>query len=60
MSKTALLPVQLFDKVYQYLMDKPYREVGSLIEEIKESVQVADIPEENIVENGEIEDAGTY
>lgn len=60
MNKTALLPVQLFDKVYQYLMDKPYREVGPLIEEIKEAVQVAEIPEESIVENKDVEDAGTY
>ena len=42
--KTALIPVMLFDQVYQYLLDRPYREVGTLVEEIKNSVQVAELP----------------
>ena len=44
--KSVLLPPELFDKVYSYLMEKPYREVSGLVDELKQSVQVVDVPEE--------------
>jgi hypothetical protein len=50
MSKSVIVPAGLFDKVYQYLLEKPYREVSPLVDELKNSVQVADIPEEALVE----------
>ena len=50
MSKSVIVPAGLFDKVYQYLLEKPYREVSPLVDELKNSVQVADIPEEVLTE----------
>ena len=50
MSKSVIVPAGLFDKVYQYLLEKPYREVSPLVDELKNSVQVADIPEEALTE----------
>ena len=50
MIKSVIVPAGLFDKVYQYLLEKPYREVSPLVDELKNSVQVADIPEEVLTE----------
>ena len=46
MEKGVLLPIEIFNKVFEFLQDQPYREVGSFIEEIRQSVQVVEIPEE--------------
>jgi hypothetical protein len=51
--KSILMPSQLFDKLYQYLLDKPYRDVSSLVDEIRNSVQIVELPKE------EKEDVGT-
>lgn len=44
--KAVLVPSALFDKVYQYLHEKPYREVSGLVDDLKQSVQIVDVPEE--------------
>lgn len=46
MEKGVLLPVEVFNKIFEFLQDQPYREVGSFIEEIRQSVQVVEIPEQ--------------
>ncbi len=51
--KGVLIPVELFNKVVDYLSQRPYNEVSSTIDEIKESVQVIDVPEEEEEQNGE-------
>ena len=51
MSKYAALPVDLFNKVVEYLGTRPYNEVSGAIEEIRESAKIVDLEEEK--ENNE-------
>ena len=44
--KGVLIPVDLFNKVVDYMGQRPYNEVSLIIEEIKESIQIVDVPEE--------------
>ena len=46
MEKGVLVPVDLFNKVFEFLQDQPYRQVGGFIEELRQSVQVVEIPEQ--------------
>ena len=46
MEKGVLLPVDLFNKVFEFLQDQPYRQVGPFIEEIRQAVQVVEMPEQ--------------
>ena len=46
MEKGVLLPVDLFNKVFEFLQDQPYRQVGPFIEEIRQSVQIVEVPEQ--------------
>ena len=46
MEKGVLVPVDLFNKTFEFLQDQPYRTVGPLIEELRQSVQVVEIPEQ--------------
>jgi hypothetical protein len=42
--KGVILPVDLFNKLFEFLQDQSYRSVGSFIEEIRQSAQVVEIP----------------
>ena len=46
MDKGVLLPVDLFNKVVEYLSTRPYNEVASAIEEIRQAAKVIDVPKE--------------
>jgi len=46
MEKGVLLPVDLFNKVVDYLSSRPYKEVSMAIEEIRQTAQVIDLPEQ--------------
>jgi hypothetical protein len=51
MSQAVAVPSGVFDKVFQYLHQRPYNEVHSLIEELRSSVQVVSLEEEKEVED---------
>ena len=53
--KGVLIPVDLFNKVVDYMGQRPYNEVSLMIEGIKESVQIVDVPEETQEETQEEE-----
>ena len=42
----ALMPVELFNAVTEYISSRPYREVHQLIDAIRQGVRVVDVPEE--------------
>ena len=44
--KHAAIPVDLFNKLVEYLQTRPYTEVAQAIEEIRTSVKVIDLDEE--------------
>ena len=44
--KYAAIPVELFNKVVEYLGTRPYNEVSSAIEEIRETAKIVDMEEE--------------
>ena len=44
--KGALLPVDVFNKVVEYLSTRPYNEVAGAIEEIRNTLRVIDVPSE--------------
>ena len=46
MEKGVLIPVDLFNKIFEFLQDQPYRAVGPYIEELRESVQMVEVPEQ--------------
>ena len=46
MDKGVLIPVDLFNKVVEYLGTRPYNEVASAIEEIRQAAKVIDVPQE--------------
>ena len=45
MEKGVMIPVDLFNRVFDYLGTRPYNEVANVIAEVKESVQVVEVPE---------------
>ena len=47
MEKGVLIPVDLFNKTFEFLQDQPYRVVGPLIDELRQAVQVVEIPDES-------------
>ena len=46
----ALMPVELFNAVTEYISSRPYREVHQLIDAIRQGVRVVDVPEEKTEE----------
>ena len=44
--KLVALPSQLFDTVFQYLSERPYREVSNLIDELKNTAQMVEVPKQ--------------
>ena len=46
MDKGVVLPVELFNQVVEYIGTRPYNEVANLIEEIRQSAKVIDVPQE--------------
>ena len=45
-SESVVLPVSVFNSVTEYLSNRPYREVNRLIEEIRSTTKLVDLPEE--------------
>ena len=45
MEKGVMIPVELFNRVFDYLGTRPYNEVSNVINEIRESLQVVEVPE---------------
>ena len=56
MEKGVVIPVDLFNKTFEFLQDQPYRAVGTLIEELRHSAQVVEVPEQNQQQEEETED----
>ena len=52
MDKGVIISVDLFNRVVEYLGTRPYNEVANVIEEIRQSAKVIDVPEEE-AENDE-------
>ena len=50
MSKYAAIPVDLFNKIVEYIGTRPYNEVVGVITEIRESAKVVDMEEEETVD----------
>ena len=44
--KYAAIPVELFNKIVEYLGTRPYNEVSAAIEEIRETAKIVDMEEE--------------
>lgn len=44
--KRASIPIELFNRIVEYLGTRPYNEVSGAIDEIRESVQIVEIEEE--------------
>ena len=57
-----LLSKQLFDKVVGYVAAKPYSEVNGLMEDIRQSAQLVDIPDNELQDEvtAEVKDDGTF
>ena len=57
-----LLSKQLFDKVVGYVAAKPYSEVNGLMEDIRQSAQLVDIPDNELQDEvtEEVKDDGTF
>ena len=49
--KHAAIPVDLFNKIVEYLGSRPYNEVASAIEEVRTSARIVDLDEEEEVSN---------
>ena len=49
--KLVALPRQLFDAVFQYLTERPYREVSPIVDELKNSVQMVEVPQTEEMDN---------
>ena len=45
-SESVVLPVSVFNSVTEYLSNRPYREVNRLIDEIRSTTKLVDLPEE--------------
>ena len=45
--KHAAIPIELFNKIVEYLGTRPYNEVAGAIQEIRETAQMIDIDKEN-------------
>ena len=45
-SESVVLPVSVFNAVTEYLSNRPYSEVNRLIEEIRSTTKLVDLPEE--------------
>ena len=45
-SQNVVIPVSVFNAVTDYLSTRPYREVNGLIEEIRNTTKLVDLPEE--------------
>ena len=43
----VLLPVDVFNSVTDYLSHRPYKEVSRMIDEIRQSAKVIEVPTEN-------------
>ena len=57
-----LLSKQLFDKVVGYVAAKPYSEVNGLMDDIRQSAQLVDIPDNELQDEvaEEVKDDGTF
>ena len=42
----VLLPVEVFNGITDYLSQRPYKEVSRMIDEIRQSAKVIEIPQE--------------
>lgn len=45
-NQSVVLPVSVFNAVTEYLSNRPYREVNRLIDEIRSTTKLVDLPEE--------------
>ena len=57
-----LLSRALFDKVVGYVVTRPYTEVQGLMDDIKQSAQLVDIPDNELQDEvtEEVKDDGTF
>jgi hypothetical protein len=55
----VLLSKPLFDKVVGYVTARPYSEVQGLMEDIKQSAQLVDVPD-NELQDEEVKDDGKF
>ena len=42
----VLVPVDVFNAITEYLSQRPYKEVSRLIDEIRQSAKVIEVPQE--------------
>ena len=49
--KGVIVSVDVFNSVTEYLSNRPYREVNQLIDEIRSTTRLIDLPEESGEEN---------
>ena len=49
--KGVIVSVDVFNSVTEYLSNRPYREVNHLIDEIRSTTRLIDLPEEAEEEN---------
>ena len=47
--QSVVMPVDVFNSVTEYLSNRPYREVSGLINEIRQSAKVVELPPEEEV-----------
>ena len=45
-NQNVIIPVPLFNSLTDYLSGRPYREVNQLIDEIRHSAKVVEVPQE--------------
>ena len=45
-NQNIILPVSAFNAVTDYLSNRPYREVNGLIDEIRSTAKLVDLPQE--------------
>ena len=45
-NQSVVIPVPLFNSLTDYLSGRPYREVNQLIDEIRHSAKIIEVPEE--------------
>ena len=55
----VLLSKPLFDKVVGYVTARPYSEVQGLMEDIKQSAQLVDVPDNELQDEG-VKDDGKF
>ena len=52
-NKSVIMPVGVFNSITEYLSSRPYREVNQIIEEIRSTTQLVDVPQAEETQDAE-------